>query len=101
MRYRKNIALMRFVACARRLSWLQFSGEAARRATVGGRSSKINFSAGCQIRDGSTSPMMSESQQAHNFILKRHETFRGKFSRRNNQKPNRNCTSKKGRPYIP
>jgi hypothetical protein len=100
MKNRKNIAGKRFAACVRSLRLLNFFPEAARRATVGGLFLKFIFSAGCHFRDEFTSPMMSASELAY-FNLTRHEIFRGKVSRRKNHNKNRNCTSKKGRPYIP
>jgi hypothetical protein len=99
MKHQKNIADERFAACAHGARLLPFSLEAARRVRAGGLFLNFSsFSAGCLFRDDFTS-LMSASEPAH-LNLTRHEIFRGKVSRRKNQNLNRNCTSKKGRPYI-
>ena len=77
----KNIANARFAACAAGSRLLVFLSEAARRATAGGLFWEFNFSAGGSFRDDFT-PVMTKN------ILKRHEIFRGKISRRNNQHKN-------------
>jgi hypothetical protein len=75
----KNIVNPRFAACTAGAALLFFFAEAARRATAGGFSGNFNFSTGGLFRDDFT-PLMSQN------ILTRHEIFRGKISRRNNQK---------------
>jgi hypothetical protein len=78
MKHQKNMTDPRFAACAAGARLLVFLSEAARRATAGGFGWEFNFSSGSHYRDGSTL-LMSR------VILTRHEIFRGKISRRNNQ----------------
>ncbi|HAO77471.1 MAG TPA: hypothetical protein DCQ92_00580 [Verrucomicrobia subdivision 3 bacterium] len=80
MKRKKNIAGKCFAACTEGSRLLIFLSEAARRATAGGLSWEFGFSASCHFRDDFT-PLMSKN------ILTRCEIFRGKVSRRKNQKP--------------
>jgi hypothetical protein len=83
----KNIANTRFAACTASARLLIFSGDAARRATAGSCSTNFQFSTGGFFR----SDFMPLSD---NKNLNRHEIFRGKVSRRNNQKTKtKNSTS--------
>jgi len=61
-----------FAACTEGSRLLVFLSEAARRATMGGKSWEFGFSAGCHFRDD-FAPL------AGKYILKRREIFRGKF----------------------
>jgi len=78
MKRKTDLAGRCFAACTHGSRLLIFLSEAARRATAGGLFWEFNFSAGGHFRDDFT-PLMS------NDILTRHEIFRGKISRRNNQ----------------
>jgi len=88
MKTPKNIADKCFAACTESSRLLTFLSEAARRAAACGLSWEFGFSASSHFRDDFT-PLMTAN------ILKRHEIFRGKVSRRKNQKQKN--TSKKGR----
>jgi len=79
MKTSKNIAVKCIAACVESSRLLNFLSEAARRATTGGFSWEFGFSASSHFRDD-FSPLMTAN------ILKRHEIFRGKVSRRKNQK---------------
>jgi hypothetical protein len=79
MKTPKNIVVKCFAACTESLRLLTFLSEAARRAATGGRSWEFGFSASSHFR-GDFSPLMNSG------ILTRHEIFRGKVSRRKNQK---------------
>jgi hypothetical protein len=78
MKRKKNMAGRCFAACTEGARLLIFLTEAARRATAGGLSWEFGFYASGHFRDDFT-PLMSKN------ILTRHEIFRGKVSRRNNQ----------------
>jgi hypothetical protein len=88
MKRQKSIDHPRFVACTQPRWLLNFLLDAARRAIAGGRFWEFSYSTGGHFRDSYT-PLNGQ------LNLKRHETFRGKFSRRNNQ--NKLNPSKKGR----
>jgi hypothetical protein len=88
MKRQKNINRHRFVACTQPRWLLSFLMDAARRAIAGGRFWEFSYSTGGHFRDSFT-PLNGT------LNLKRHEIFRGKFSRRNNQ--NIITPSKKGR----
>jgi len=88
MKRQKFIECPRFVACTEPIRLLNFLMDAARRAIAGGRFWEFSYSTSGHFRDSFT-PLNS------NYNLKRHETFRGKFSRRKNQ--NKITPSKKGR----
>jgi hypothetical protein len=88
MKTAKNIGNKCFVACVEGVRLLSFLSDAARRAATGGLSWEFGFSASGRYRDDFIPPTTTRN-------LKRHEIFRGKVSRRNNQ--NQNTTSKKGR----
>ena len=88
MKRQKNIVNTRFAACTDNARLLNFLMDAARRAIAGGRFWEFDFSTGGHFRDSFT-PLNGT------LNLKRHEIFRGKFSRRNNQ--NIITPSKKGR----
>jgi hypothetical protein len=90
MKRQKNIVNTRFAACADPARRLNLLVDAARRAITGGRFWEFDFSTGGHFRD-SFIPLMS------NDNLTRHEIFRGKISRRNNQTQNKITTSMKGR----
>ncbi|HEV2693788.1 MAG TPA: hypothetical protein VG347_12925 [Verrucomicrobiae bacterium] len=79
MKTSKNIVNKCFAACVESPRLLSFLSEAARRAATGGITWEFGFSASSHFRDDFT-PSMPVN------ILKRHEIFRGKVSRRNNQK---------------
>jgi hypothetical protein len=68
----------RFAACTADSRLLLFCVQ-ARRVSAGGFSRSFNFPAGGGCRDGFTIPMPGKN-------LTRHEIFRGKVSRRKNQK---------------
>ncbi|HEX7652652.1 MAG TPA: hypothetical protein VF607_04040 [Verrucomicrobiae bacterium] len=81
--------VMRFVACVPGRRLLAFPLNAARRAGAGRLFSlRSQSSAGGHFRDGLDSPVTGKN-------LKRRESFRGKFSRRNNQ--HTKTSSKTGR----
>jgi hypothetical protein len=84
----KNIVNTRFAACTEAARLLIFLTEAARRAMAGRGLGNFNFSTGGHFHDGHA-PLLREN------ILTRREIFRGKISRRNNQKTK--TTSMKGR----
>jgi hypothetical protein len=79
VKHQKNIAKSRFAACTAGAALLFFFTEAARRVTAGGFSGNFNFSTGGHFRDDFI-PLTGQNN------LTRHEIFRGKISRRNNQK---------------
>jgi hypothetical protein len=68
----------RFAACTAGARLLIFCVQ-ARRVSAGGFSRCSSFPAGVGFRDGFTIPMSEKN-------LTRHEIFRGKVSRRKNQK---------------
>ncbi|MDR3457639.1 MAG: hypothetical protein P4N60_09350 [Verrucomicrobiae bacterium] len=74
-----NIADKCFAACTEGSRLLTFLSDAARRAATGGLTWEFGFSASSHFRDDFT-PLVTGN------ILKRHEIFRGKVSRRKNQK---------------
>jgi hypothetical protein len=82
LKRQKNIANTRFAACTDNAWLLTFWMDAARRAIAGRRFWEFSFSTGGHFRD-SFSPAMNKNN------LTRHEIFRGKLSRRNNQKHNK------------
>ncbi|MBW8865581.1 MAG: hypothetical protein JF609_11815 [Verrucomicrobia bacterium] len=88
MKTTKYMANQWIAACTESSRLLNFLSEAARRAATGGFSWEFGFSASGHFRDDFT-PVMAGN------VLTRHEIFRGKVSRRNNQ--NQKTTSKKGR----
>jgi hypothetical protein len=88
MKTTKNMANKCFAACTEGVRLLSFLSDAARRAATRGLSWEFGFSASGHFRDDFTPPTVINN-------LKRHGIFRGKVSRRNNQK--HNTTSKKGR----
>ena len=79
----------RFVACTQPRWLLSFLMDAAQRAIAGGRFWEFSYSTGGHFRDSFT-PLNGKIN-----LIKRHEIFRGKFSRRKNQ--NIITPSKKGR----
>lgn len=83
MKDQKNIIDERFAACTAQARLLIFFMAAARRAANDGWFGSFNFSAGGHFRDSFT-PLPGKN------ILTRHGIFRGKISRRNNQKPKTN-----------
>src|ERR1700744_4037886 len=78
MKRRKNIENTRFAACADPARLISFLMDAARRAKAGGRFWEFNFSAVSCFRDSFIPVTIKDN-------LTRHEIFRGKLSRRNNQ----------------
>ena len=88
MKHQKIVSNPCFVACTQPRWLLSFLMDAARRAIAGGRFWEFSYSTGGHFRDSFT-PLNGC------MSLKRHETFRGKFSRRKNQ--NIITPSKKGR----
>jgi len=74
----KFLAKNRFAACAAGVRLLLFCVQ-ARREYAGGFSRSFSFPAGGGFRDGFQIPMPGKN-------LTRHEIFRGKVSRRKNQK---------------
>jgi hypothetical protein len=83
LKHQKNIVKARFAACTDNAWLLTFWMDAARRAIAGGRFWEFTYSTGGHFRDSFTVPMSMNN-------LTRHEIFRGKLSRRNNQKPKHN-----------
>jgi len=81
MKRQKNIVNTRFAACTDNARLINFLMDAARRAIAGGRFWEFNFSTGGHFRD-SFIPLTGKNN------LTRHEIFRGKLSRRKNQKQN-------------
>jgi hypothetical protein len=82
----KNIAENRFAACTNGARLLTFLPDAARRATAGRFSFTFQFSAGNSFRDYSV-------PTANKNSFTRCEIFRGKVSRRKNQKPKNTSTN--------
>jgi hypothetical protein len=80
MNRQKNIVKSRFVACVKPARLLQILERAVVRPAAGGAGLQFDFSTGCQVHHKSMS-------RPHNRInLTRCEAFRGKVSRRQNQK---------------